>query len=200
MFKEIVADSKSKNSRRKIHGVGINNADYFTQYKGVSCPYYHKWKKMLERCYSAKWQKSKPTYSNCLVCVEWLTFSNFKDWMLTQDWEGKELDKDIISPGNKIYSPDTCMFVNRAINLLIQHKKSKFATGVSYHKRDKVFCAAVTYNGKHEHIGNYRTEMEAHNAYKMKKYKIIKDVAMTQPEPLKTALLNHKIGTNNAGR
>ena len=198
MFKEIAADSRSKNSRRKIHGVGINDADYFTQYKGVSCPYYHKWKKMLERCYSDKWKKNKPTYSECVVCVEWLTFSNFKEWMLTQDWVGKELDKDIIFSGNKVYSPDACIFVSREINLLIQHKKSKFATGVNYHKRDKVFCTAVSHNGSHDHIGSYRTEMEAHDAYKIRKYEIIKEVAMLQSEPLKSALLNHRIEVNNA--
>jgi len=39
--------------------------------------------------------------------------------MERQDWEGKHLDKDILIPGNKIYSPDRCIFVSSLINLLI---------------------------------------------------------------------------------
>ena len=54
--------------------------------------------------------------------------------MESQDWKGKQLDKDIISPGNKIYSPDTCVFVEPKINKLIQGKKRKvsdFPIGVN---------------------------------------------------------------------
>tara|TARA_R110002050_G_scaffold11693_1_gene39168 strand:- start:71 stop:445 length:375 start_codon:yes stop_codon:yes gene_type:complete len=122
MFIEI--KSNSQNPRKFIHGVATNDADYFTQYKGKTCPYYSRWRKMLERCYSVEWQESKPTYKECSVCNEWLLFSNFKSWMINQDWIGKELDKDIINNGNKTYSPENCAFVSRKVNLLIQIKPS----------------------------------------------------------------------------
>ena len=36
--------------------------------------------------------------------------------MELQDWEGKCLDKDIIAPGSKLYSPETCSFVLQSTN------------------------------------------------------------------------------------
>lgn len=196
MFAEIKADDRSLKSRgKKKFGVGINDADYFTQYNGDICPYYKKWSKMLERCYSPKWKKNKPTYAECLVCDEWLLFSAFKAWMITKDWQGKELDKDIINIGNKLYSPENCAFVSREINLLVQtYPNNGLLQGVTYHKRDKIYCAKVSHNGKAQHLGNFNLEIDAHNAYKKAKYKIIKEAAMTQLEPIKTALLNYKIG------
>jgi hypothetical protein len=43
----------------------------------------------------------------------------FKKWMEQQDWDGKCLDKDIIAPGSKLYSPETCAFVLKATNLFV---------------------------------------------------------------------------------
>ena len=114
--------SKLRTRNRLIHGVGINDANYNTQVrvngKLVVCKYYRTWKNMLERCYDSNLHLKHPTYIGCIVCEEWLTFSNFKAWMETQDFGGKDLDKDILVKGNKIYSPETCIFVTNAINLL----------------------------------------------------------------------------------
>ena len=71
---------------------------------------------MLARCYSAKFQEHCPTYTGCTVAEDWLKFSNFKDWMEKQQWEGKQLDKDILFEGNKVYGPDTCVFVSPMVN------------------------------------------------------------------------------------
>ena len=40
----------------------------------------------------------------------------FKDWMENQDWEGNQLDKDLLFEGNKVYGPKTCVFVTRMVN------------------------------------------------------------------------------------
>ena len=53
---------------------------------------------MLQRCYSPKNHAKNPTYIGCYVAKEWLTFSNFKAWMGSQQWQGMELDKGVISP------------------------------------------------------------------------------------------------------
>ena len=109
-----------------VYGVGINDADYRVQEKITVvdedgkkkqklvwiCPFYEKWKPMLRRCYSAKYQEVRPTYIGCSVSEDWLRFSTFKAWMAAQDWEGMEIDKDILFPNNKIYSPETCVFIN----------------------------------------------------------------------------------------
>ena len=77
---------------------------------------------MLQRCYSESHLVRQPTYKGCSVCEEWLTFSNFKSWMEQQDWEGKQLDKDLLVYKNKIYSPETCVFVSSVINSFFVEK------------------------------------------------------------------------------
>lgn len=84
---------------------------------------YSTWYKMLTRCYDPKWHEKQPTYIGCTVCERWHNFQNFCEDIKTL--EGYEmwkvtpfaaLDKDIRVPGNKIYSPETCMFVTKSQN------------------------------------------------------------------------------------
>lgn len=114
IFIEVKANSKSIAKRRPVHGHGINNANYITNPKingrTVVCPYYRKWSGILERCFSKAYKEKNETYKDVIICSEWLLFSNFKEWMKTQDWEGKEIDKDLLVSGNKTYSPELCVF------------------------------------------------------------------------------------------
>lgn len=72
--------------------------------------------------------KNKPTYEGCTVCDEWLYFSNFKKWFDENYIEGFQLDKDIIIRGNKVYSPQTCCFVPKEINIISKIKVKEFMT------------------------------------------------------------------------
>lgn len=104
---------------KKVYGVGTNDADYATRDVEVTlkpdgtkthrtkwrCPYYQRWSNMLERCYSKRLHKDRPSYSDCSVVPEWLSFMSFRAWMMEQVWEGKHLDKDLLFPNNKIYAP-----------------------------------------------------------------------------------------------
>ena len=139
-------------NRILIYGVGVNDADYaVTMYEEVGdvkrkqvwiCPFYQKWRSMLRRCYGKSFVTKNPTYIRCSVTKEWLVFSNFKSWMEKQDWEGKELDKDLLFPGNKIYSPETCVFVDSVINtFVIECNKSRgeWPIGVYWDKQKQKF-------------------------------------------------------------
>lgn len=172
-----------------IHGKGINDADYVTQvFEDVAgsysyrkskrksvwvCPYYRKWRGMLERCYSSKCQVKRTTYVGCSVCEEWLLFSNFKAWMQTQDWEGKHLDKDILYIGNKVYSPITCVFITKEINIFLTDSgKTRGDTLIgcsNVRGRFKAMCSNPI-SKKQEYIGYFDTEMEAHLAWKQRKH------------------------------
>lgn len=119
-----------RRTHRLVSGVGINDANYSvcvvdksTNKIVWSCPYYVKWANMLNRCYNKRYQKVQPTYKDKYVCEEWLIFSNFRAWMEDQVWDGLELDKDILVKGNKIYSPITCAFVPRKINMVLKDGK-----------------------------------------------------------------------------
>lgn len=116
--------------KKLVCGVGVNDLPYRTDvYEYVTkdggkrvrklvfrCPYYKAWKNMLKRCYDEKYLESNPSYIGTSVCSEWWYATAFKKWMEQQDWQGKSLDKDIIVPGSKLYSPDTCAFVLKATN------------------------------------------------------------------------------------
>ena len=200
MFQEIPASKQSLVQRKPVRGVGINDTDYQIKPtingKKYRCPYYQRLVNMIQRCYSAKYQDRQPTYVGCTVCDEWLTFSVFKSWMITQDWKNKELDKDILNQGNKIYSPDSCIFVNREINALLVDQKSTRGLcpkGVSFHKQRKKFVVRMAINGKSTHIGLYLTPELASAAYLKTKYALIKEVALQQAEPLRSALLRYKV-------
>ena len=106
---------KSKESI--VYGVGINDADYQVSKGSWRCPFYKHWKNMLARCYSPAFQRNQPLYVGCTVDPRWHRFSHFRSWMETQDWEGKQLDKDRKVLGNKVYGPDTCLWLTRKENL-----------------------------------------------------------------------------------
>lgn len=180
MFVEIPASKNSIIQRSPIYGVGTNDALYAVnpKVKGKSfmCPYFQRWKCMLERCYSDKFQKMRPTYIGCSVCDEWLIFSIFKSWMVKQNWEGMALDKDIINPGNKVYSPENCRFVTKPLNsLLLDHaaRRGQYPQGVSFDKARRKYKAQISKNSRNMLIGRYLTVRLASSAYIKEKVKLI---------------------------
>lgn len=192
----------SKN--KLVYGVGVNDADYVVQptIKGrrTFCPFYKAWQNMLKRCYSEKYQKTHPTYIGCSVTTEWLTFSTFRFWMEAQQWLGRVLDKDILDQNNKTYGPTTCMFIAREINGMILDSaasRGQYPQGVSYSKRSRKFVAGCKLKGKRIHIGYFETVEEAYIEYKKFKYSVIKEVALKQTEPLRSALLNYRLEGDN---
>ena len=102
-----------------VCGVGINNLDEPVKVNGKTLKFYAIWKAMLQRCYSEKCQARNPTYRGCSVCSEWLSLSTFKIWFDANYRDNMALDKDILIPGNKIYSPESCSFVPGYINSLL---------------------------------------------------------------------------------
>lgn len=150
--------------KRLVHGVGRNDSNEPIQH----CKIYHRWKSMLQRCYSTKHKERWPTYQNCTVCDEWLTFSNFKSWVQTQEWEGKHLDKDILVEGNKMYSPETCVFVDHRINSFILDScasRGEFPIGVYLEKKRNKYRAQAWIDGKQKTLGRFDTPEEAHQAW-----------------------------------
>ena len=177
--------------RKLVCGVGINDVDYIVNvWEGTeerypsgnkkqvlvwACPYYSRWVSMIQRCYSKKLQEEYPTYKGCIVCVDWLTFSNFRKWMVTQDWEGRELDKDLLKDGNRIYSPENCVFVTKKVNIFAVNRgnaRGKYLIGCCWNKQNKKFQSRCCnpFTKKQEYLGYFDTEIEAHLAWKKQKH------------------------------
>lgn len=183
-----------------VCGVGVNDADYVVQPSDADgkrrvCPYYRVWKAMLERAYSQKRHAVSPTYTDVTVCEEWHSFMAFRAWMETQDWEGKQLDKDIIVPGNKVYSPAMCAFVSGQINSLLldcSARRGKWPIGVTFDKAGSKFYAQIKEGGKKRHLGLFTTPKAAHLAWQKAKVRIVRTAAHECDDPRVSAgLLRH---------
>ena len=138
---------------------------------------------MLKRCYSVSYLRKNPSYYGTVVCDEWLTYSNFKQWCITKYIPGYELDKDIIGGDKKIYSPETCCFVPTALNGCLKEgqkrKQKENPLGTSYHKkhkdmineRSKPYEAQIKkyYNKSQIKLGMFKTAKEAHKAWQKAK-------------------------------
>lgn len=169
-FRSIPANATSYKRRRLLYGVGVNDADYQvapkTEHGTAICPYYSAWHSMLTRCYSPKFLERYPTYQGCTVCPEWLTFSNFRRWMEGQNWKGRQLDKDILIPGNKEYAPDRCIFIDQALNKLLTLRgraRGKWPLGVTCQQGR--FVAQLNNGRSSKYLGRFDTPEKAEACY-----------------------------------
>lgn len=196
-FTEIPASNASLHKRKPLFGVGVNDALYVVDTKAsgkrIICPYYRVWSRMIARCYSPLVHAKQPTYKHCSVCNEWLTFNSFKKWMEKQDWQSKQLDKDILLEGNKTYSPIACVFVDHHTNSLLNDcaaTRGSYPQGVYLHKKTNKFRATIRLQGKKRSLGYFDTPGEAESEYKTAKSDEIKRIANLQPDQrVKAALL-----------
>lgn len=188
-------------TKKLVCGLGLNDADYVVEKRETTgyvggkrkqktvwiCPYFQTWKNMLNRC-SEKWQERHPTYRGCTVSDEWLTFSNFKAWMATQDWQGKHLDKDLLFEGNKVYSADTCVFVTPLVNTFTLDRgadRGEWMIGVCWDKPAGKFRSKCSnpFTKKLEYLGLFTCEQEAHQAWLKRKLELARLLAAEQEDP-----------------
>ena len=101
---------------KRVLGVGfLGFGEYRQTINNTQTESYKTWYQMLRRCYDEKQLNRNTSYKGCTVCEEWHNFQNFAKWYEENyykiDGETMALDKDILSKDNKIYSPETCIFV-----------------------------------------------------------------------------------------
>ena len=89
----------------------------------MNATYHH----LMDRCYDSKTQERQPTYIGAEVCDLWkYDMYAFYDFMSENYYvvgdEIIDLDKDILIPGNKLYSPDTCVFAPAKINRFFENR------------------------------------------------------------------------------
>ena len=191
-----------------VFGVGVLGVKYPTKINGVITKEYVLWQSMLQRCYSDAYKKKYQTYEGCEVSDKFKSFEYFYEWCHSQigfdnDGNGNpfQLDKDLLIKGNKVYSEDSCVFLPQEINSLLVKctaSRGKHLIGVSWNNASKAFVAMVRKNKrKSEHLGYFKTELEAYNAYKQAKESFVKEQAnnwKSQIDPRAyQALMNYKV-------
>ena len=182
-------------------GWGIQDVPV-TQVKPEMKAYYTDWREMIRRCYCKKWRERFPSCSGNTVCEEWKYFSNFIKWVDSQpnsDWRNQELDKDILVVDNKVYSPDTCVYVPHSVNkFMTNHTRARgqYMLGVTKCKTSKLnpFTAECQdpLRRFNNYIGIFPTELEAHKAWQAKKHEYACQLADLQNDPrVADALRSH---------
>jgi len=167
-------------NKRSVCGVGyLGEGAHTPRVGGKKSKVYEVWSSMLRRCYLPTYRKRLPTYDGCTVHPVWHNFQTFAAWYESQPKEdGWQLDKDILSSGDKVYSPDTCTIIPRALNALLTGSKTTsngLPAGVTKHNTG--YRARLSVNSKTCRLGTYRTPQDAFVAYKVAKESNIRLVA-----------------------
>lgn len=100
-----------------------------------------RWRNLLRRV------STEVSYKYVTICDEWYNFDNFYKFVKNPEngfkGDGYELDKDILCHNrkDKLYSPETCLFIPRILNVVLldrqTHKTSKYPSGVTDNKNWK---------------------------------------------------------------
>ena len=190
-----------------IYSVGYLGYSKITDEKGKKLRSYQTWYDMLRRCYSTKESDIARhfTYQDCEVCEEWHNYSNFKEWYDKNYYEIDGdvicLDKDIKNIGNKVYSPENCMFVPRAINSVFTNEKSKkkdksLPSGIHKNGDVNVITPMISILNNNIRMGSFFDEKTAYNFYKKIKEFYIKELATYYrpyiPNDVYEVLINYK--------
>ena len=183
-------------ARATVFGCGFNDVNIRIKVDGGVIWQYLVWRAMLGRCYSDLYKAKQPTYQDVTCCDEWFSFGSFLEWVNREVGysgkpEGMELDKDLIIRGNKAYSPETCSFVPKSINLLLGNNKAvrgDWPVGVRLHKRSGKFDARMSCGNEKRYLGQFDNPQDAFMAYKVAKEAQIKLVAMQYKDVLKPAV------------
>lgn len=169
-----------KRNGELIFRIGLNDCSYIQNeiYGGknsAQCPYYRIWFHVLRRCYDPKSHVIRPTYIGCSMVDEWHVFSVFRDWMIGLNWHGMHLDKDILVSGNKVYGPETCVFIEPNLNAFLTDRsraRGPYPLGVTLSPKGMKFRARCwnPFSGEREYIGDFPSSDEAHKAWKDRKH------------------------------
>lgn len=186
------SESLKRSHRRKVYGVGINDAPYNT----AKCLYYDKWRTMLRRCYAEEYQERHPNYNGCTVDPRWHYFMAFREWLVQEGFvRGLAIDKDLLVPGNKVYSPETCILVTQSLNNFTTMNKStrtiNLPTGVRKASNSNKYQSMIKVDNQAVCLGTYDTPEEASKVYLNKKSEVALIYSERETNPkIKQALIN----------
>lgn len=130
----------------------------------------------------------------CKLVASGNNLSNFREWVLhiqpNSDWENCVLDKDLLNPLSKTYSPSNCVYVSRTVNSFINEQVrngGEYLIGVSYQARNGdckylASCRHPLIKKRQTYLGKFKTELEAHKAWQAKKHEYACQLAELQED------------------
>lgn len=187
---------------KTVAGVGIVGVGkHIVSKNSKSITKYNHWFHMIKRCNSDKYKYRY--YKECSVCDEWTYYQNYGDWFEDNYYEidghKMHMDKDILVKGNKIYSPDTCVFVPAFLNSMFTKNnigRGDLPIGVE-RAGNRYIASCSKSDNKSHYLGAFDNPEEAFYAYKDAKETHIKNTAEQYkdkiPNKLYEALMRYEV-------
>lgn len=197
------------------NSAGIWVRSYTEVVEGIRYQYYTRagmlWNSILSRCNpNGAEQKRNSAYRG--VENKFKDFQSFASWCQTQNGylnsdngEYWPIDKDLIQPGSKTYSEETCCFVSKAVNTVLLSCKAargEYPIGVHKDPDSKNFISQCSGHTPRR-LGSFSTPVEAHRAWQRAKLrqltKALGDVRLgtTAVEALNSMLVKIKTDLEN---
>lgn len=126
---------------------------------------YSKWANMMQRCYDEETHRLKPYYALCTAEIEWLNFSNYREWHKENMMGDRkvDLDKDVLVQGNTVYGSETCTLIPHFTNTLFEERGAD--TNIVLNNTTGKYNVTMSVLGKNEDVGTFDTEEEARQGY-----------------------------------
>lgn len=165
--------------------MGINDVEFVCypniNGKRIKHPAHGSWYSMLKRCFDQSWKKKEPSYNDVTCCDEWLLFSNLLVWFNNNYINTYVLDKDLITRGNKIYSPTTSLFIPVEVNsFLVTSGLGRGDQPLGVYKNGNRYIASISKKST-THIGSFSDPYLAHNAWQQEKLVLTKALYLKYP-------------------
>lgn len=190
--------------RPSVHGIGFIGVGPYRAWDGKKCTRaYSVWVDMLDRVYTPENELIAAWYKDTSVHSDWHNFQVFAEWYYRQinrfgsvpfRWN---IDKDLMIPGNRVYSAETCVVVPASINMLMtDHSAGRgvYPMGVTSQTNGKSFKVVMTAYGQNKYLGTYSTIADAQLAYWNYKFEVIRNTTLANwqylPEKLAIRLYN----------
>lgn len=189
----------------EVCGVGyFGKGEHKGSFKGKDTFEYSKWLHMLDRCYGSLRDTYAPSYEGVTVSEEWHNFQTFAGWVKMQRGYGKRgwhLDKDILNPGAKHYSPENCLLVPAYINTFFTKptRENDLPLGVTKVSGYDHYKVAINFLGKRRHVGTFICKEEASRAFMEFKNKFTYDLAQIYKDEIDPKLYQKLIQYSEEG-
>lgn len=166
---------------------------------------YSVWSSIVHRVYKPHTNYIIRSYGDVTMDEKWHNYQNFAEWYYSQinrfgqvDFKWN-VDKDLLFPGNRIYSDLYCCVIPSPVNTVLgdsAHARGLLPLGVT--KNGPGYQAQCrTFGNSNKYLGTYKTIPEAQTVYWNYKIKAIRNIALLFwiyiPEPLAMRLIqfNH---------